>query len=125
MGWRCIQTKRLFVGTSGTNSIHSYDIATDGTLTSDRVVREFPNATVDGMQFDEHGRLWVARWMNGSVDVIDPDSGDLLTSYAMGGNGVTNVAWWGKSLYVTVSGRNSIERLDVGVGPADIVPKWG
>lgn len=117
--------KRLFVGTSGTNSIHSYDIAADGTLTNDRVVREFPNDTVDGMQFDEHGRLWVARWMNGSVDVVDPDSGDLLASYAMGGTGVTNVAWWGKSLYVTVSGRNSIERLDVGVGPADIVPRWG
>lgn len=63
--------------------------------------------------------------MGCSVDVIDPDSGDLLASYTMGGPGVTNVAWWGKSLYVTVSGRNSIERLDIGVGPADIVPKWG
>jgi gluconolactonase len=116
--------KRLFVGTSGTNTIHSYDIAADGALANDHVVHEFPNATVDGMQFDEHGRLWVARWMNGSVDVLDPDSGDLLASYAMGGSGVTNVAWWGNSLYATVSGRNSIERLDVGVGPADIVPKW-
>jgi len=56
--------KRLFLGTSGTNSIHSYDIAVDGTLTNNRIVHEFPNVSVDGMQFDENGRLWVARWMS-------------------------------------------------------------
>jgi len=116
--------KRLFLGTSGTNTIHCYDIADDGSLANDRIVREFPNSSVDGMQFDEHGRLWVARWLNGSVDVIDPETGELLASFAMGGTRVTNMAWWGKSLYVTVAGRNSIERLDVGVGPADIIPKW-
>ena len=55
--------------------------------------------------------------------MLDVDSGDLLASYPMGGDQVTNMCWWGTSLYVTVAGRNSIERLDVGVGPAEIVPK--
>ncbi len=117
--------KRFFLALSGKNSIFAYEFGADGELTNERLVREFPNATVDGMQFDEHGRLWAARWMNGTVDVVDPDSGELLASYAMGGDGVTNMAWWGTSLYVTVSGRNSIERLDVGVGPAEIVPRRG
>jgi YD repeat-containing protein len=117
--------KRFFLALSGKNSIFAYEFGAGGELTNERLVREFPNATVDGMQFDEHGRLWAARWMNGTVDVVDPDSGELLASYAMGGDGVTNMAWWGTSLYVTVSGRNSIERLDVGVGPADIVPRRG
>ena len=117
--------QRFFLALSGKNSIFGYEFGADGELTNERLVREFPNATVDGMQFDEHGRLWVARWMNGTVDVVDPDSGELLASYAMGGDGVTNMAWWGTSLYVTVSGRNSIERLDIGVGPAEIVPRRG
>ena len=76
--------KRFFVALSGENSIFAYEFGAGGELTNKRLVREFPNATVDGMQFDEHRRLWVARWMNGSVDVVDPDSGELLASYAMG-----------------------------------------
>jgi hypothetical protein len=35
---------------------------------------------------------------------------------------VTNLCWWGTSLYVTVAGQHSIHRLDVGVRSADIIP---
>lgn len=114
---------RFFLATSGTNSIIEYDLGEDGRLSNRRLVHEFPDLTVDGIQFDEYGRLWVARWLHGTVDVLDVESGDILVSYPMGGDGVTNLCWWEKSLYVTVAGRHSIERLDVGVGPAEIVPR--
>ncbi|MEE8362457.1 MAG: SMP-30/gluconolactonase/LRE family protein [Dehalococcoidia bacterium] len=114
--------RRLFVATSRTNSIVAFDLDGDGNASNQRLVHEFPNATVDGMQFDEHGRLWVARWLNGTVDVLDVETGELLRSYPMGGDRVTNLCWWEDSVYVTVAGRHSIERLDAGVRGAEIVP---
>ncbi len=115
--------KRFFISTSGTSAIRAYDFAEDGSLADERIVRQFPTPTVDGMQFDEYGRLWAARWLHGTIDVVDPESGELLASYPVGGDRVTNLAWWGQSLYVTVAVLNSIMRLDVGVGPADIIPR--
>ncbi len=114
--------RRLFLAESDTNRLLGYDINGDGTLTNKRTVRQFPNDTLDGMMFDEHGRLWIARWTNGTVDVVDVDSGDLLASYPAGGDQVTNLCWWEESIYVTVAGRNSIHRLDVGVRGAQIIP---
>ncbi len=115
--------KRFYLSTSGTNSIVAYDMAPDGSLSGTRVVHAFPDPTVDGMQFDEYGRLWAARWLHGTVDVVDSESGELLASYPMGGDRVTNLCWRGASLYVTVAGRHSIERLDAGVRGADIEPR--
>jgi gluconolactonase len=114
--------RRLFVATSRTNSIVAFDLDGDGNASNQRLVHEFPNATVDGMQFDEHGRLWVARWLNGTMDVLDIETGELVRSYPMGGDRVTNLCWWEDSVYVTVAGRHSIERLDAGVRGAEIVP---
>ena len=115
--------RRFFLATSGTNSILAYDITEDGNLTDQELIYQFPDPTVDGIQFDEYERLWIARWKHGSVDVLDVESRKLLRSYPMGGDGVTNMCWMGTSLYVTVAGRHSIERLDVGVRSANIVPK--
>jgi len=63
---------------------------------------------------DEHGRIWVARLENKIVDVLSA-LGKLLASYPAGGDQVTNLTWWGKSLYVSVAGPGAIYRLDVGV----------
>jgi hypothetical protein len=51
---------------------------------------------------------------NKTIDVLSPQ-GKLLASYPAGGDRVTNLAWWEKSLYVTVAGAGAIFRLDVGV----------
>lgn len=64
--------------------------------------------------FDEYGRLWVARWLNATVDVITLD-GKLVAEIPAGGSKVTNLGFWGKSVYVTVAEGHSIHRLDVGV----------
>jgi len=116
--------KQLFVALTHINSVVSYDLDSDGLLSNRQLVHEFHSPSVDGIQFDADGRLWVARWLEGTVDVIDPESGELLRSYRMGADRVTNLAFREGSVYVTVAGRNGIERLDVGVEGADIQPNW-
>jgi sugar lactone lactonase YvrE len=65
--------------------------------------------------FDEYDRLWVARWLNETVDVVTLD-GKLVAEIPAGGSKVTNLCFWRKSVYITVAERHSIHRLDVGVG---------
>jgi sugar lactone lactonase YvrE len=79
-----------------------------------KLLHQFETPTVDGLSVDEAGRIWVARLNNKTVDVLSP-TGKLLASYPAGGDRATNMAWWGKSLYVTVAGQHSIFRLDVGI----------
>jgi gluconolactonase len=106
--------RRLFVAESSTNRLLSYDLPPGGGTASHRqVVIQFETDTLDGMMFDEHGRLWIARWTNRTVDVASPD-GRLLRSYPAGGDQVTNLCWWETDLYVTVAGRHSIHRFAVG-----------
>jgi gluconolactonase len=114
--------KRLYVAESDTNRLLCWDLHPDGTLANKRVIMEFPTPTLDGIMFDEAGRLWIARWTNKTVDVVDVEKGVLLKSYPAGGDQVTNLCWWGTDLYVTVAGQHSIHRLPVGVRAAEIIP---
>jgi gluconolactonase len=107
--------KTLYVAETWTRSIVAFDLARDGTLSRQRLVHRFPTPTVDGLAVDEHGRIWVARLDNKSVDVLSP-AGQLLASYPVGNDRVTNLAWWDRSLYVTVAGKaGALYRLDVNV----------
>ncbi len=113
---------RLYIAVSRDNNVLAYDLQ-DGAVSNRRVAFDFDSPTVDGIAFDEHARLWVARFSNGTVDVLDVDRGELLASYAMGGTDVTNLCWWDTSLYVTVRSRHSIERLDLGIRGARFIPE--
>ena len=115
--------KNLYVAESGTNRLLCWELAPDGAISGKRTVIEFPTDTLDGIMFDEYGRLWIARWTNGTVDVVDVEKGELLKSYPAGGGQVTNLCWWGTDLYVTVAGQQSIHRMEVGVRGADITPR--
>ena len=112
--------RRLFLAETGTNSLLCYDIAPGGGLANERTVLGFTTPSVDGVAFDEHGRLWIARWVNGTVDVVDVDTGRLLASYPVGDR-ATNLCWRGESVYVTVAGLEAIVRLDAGVRGYDPV----
>jgi gluconolactonase len=105
--------KRLYVAESATNRLLAWDLAPDGTATNGRMVRQFPDETLDGMMFDEYGRLWIARWTHGTVDVVSQE-GELLGSIPTGGTQVTNLCWWGTQLHVTVAGSQAIVRFEVG-----------
>jgi len=113
--------KTLFVAESSPNRVVAYDLSPEGVGLDKRLVYQFPDETADGMMFDEYGRLWVCRWTHGTVDVITPD-GHLLGSIDAGGTQVTNLCWWGDQLYVTVAGRHSIHRFDVGCRGAQQTP---
>ena len=124
---------RFFVGEMKTNRLLEYKRLPDGTLDdkqitfefpykTDRTVFEFPNSSLSGFRFDEYDRLWISRFPGSTVAVVDVDKRELLASYDVGGDGVANVCFWDKSLYVCVSGRHSIHRLDVGVRGAPIIP---
>jgi gluconolactonase len=107
--------KSLYVAETWTRRVVVFELARDGTLSGQRLVYQFATPTVDGLAVDEHGRIWVARLDNKTVDVLAP-AGRLLASYPVGGDRVTNLAWYGKSLYVTVAGKaGAIYRLDVNV----------
>jgi len=88
-----------------------------------RTLYKFPDASVDGISFDEAGRLWVARLDDASLDVLSK-AGQLLRSYPVTSFGkVTNMAWWGHSLFVTSSVENVIRRFDLDFGDAPAIPK--
>ncbi len=62
---------------------------------------------------DEHGRISVARLDNKSVDVFSV-AAQVLASYPVGGDRVTNLAWHRKRLFVTAAGKvAAIYRLAV------------
>jgi sugar lactone lactonase YvrE len=109
--------KTLYVAETWTRSVVAFDLAPDGTLSRQRLLHRFATPTVDGLAVDEHGRIWVARLDNKTVDLLSP-AGKLLASYPGGGDRVTNLAWWDRSLYVTVAGARAIYRLDLDVGGA-------
>ncbi|MCJ7751570.1 MAG: SMP-30/gluconolactonase/LRE family protein, partial [Armatimonadetes bacterium] len=96
--------KRLYVAESDTNRLLCWDLQPDGSVTGKRTIIQFPTDTLDGIMFDEYGRLWIARWTNKTVDVVDVEKGELLKSYPVGGDQVTNLCWRDTSLYVTVAG---------------------
>jgi gluconolactonase len=107
--------KTLYVSETWTRSVVAFDLGKDGTLSKQRLVHQFRTPTVDGLAVDVHGRIWVARLDNKSVDVLSAE-GKLLASDPVGGDRVTNLAWHERSLYVTVAGKvGAIYRLDVNV----------
>jgi len=107
--------RQLIVAETMTNRILAFDFKSDGSLGPAAMLHQFPTRSVDGIMFDECDRLWVARWLNGTVDVITLD-GKFVASIPAGGTKVTNLCFWEKSVYVTVAGNHAIHRLDVGVG---------
>ncbi len=111
---------RLYVAETGTDRLLAYDLSPTGGLTNRRTAMQFDSPSLDGMCFDEHARLWIARWVNGTVDVVDVDAARVLASYPVGDR-VTNLCWGGASVYVTVAGTGQVVRLDAGVGGYDPV----
>ena len=106
--------KKLIVAKTMTNRILSFDLRADGSLGPAKTLYQFSNSSVDGIMFDEYDRLWAARWLKATVDVIRLD-GKLVAEIPAGGSKLMNVCFWRKSAYVTVAERHTVRRLDVGV----------
>jgi sugar lactone lactonase YvrE len=125
--------KHLCVAESRRFRLMIYDLAADGTVSNERVLIAFPEMDSngvrggpydpDGMIFDEFGRLYVAMWIGGIVNVIEVPSGKLLRQYDAGGLKATNCHFHEESLYVTVAAHEAVYRLDLGVRGFNYRPK--
>ncbi|MFT5523553.1 MAG: gluconolactonase [Pirellulaceae bacterium] len=117
--------ERLCVSESQAYRILSFDIQDDGTVDNPQVVIEFPPENVgsirggrfdpDGMVFDKAGRLYVAMWIGGVINVVDVKAGKLIRQYNAGGLKATNCHFHGDYLYVTVAAKEAVFRLKLGV----------
>jgi sugar lactone lactonase YvrE len=111
-----LDQKVLYLTDTWDRSVLAFDLSEDGTLSGRRVLHRFETPTVDGVDVDPAGRLWVARLQNKTVDVLSAE-GRLLASYPMDGDRVTNVSLRNGRLYVSVAGRSSIHVCQVGGKP--------
>ena len=103
---------KLYLAESGTNRLLSYSVDEEGLLSDKKIVMQFPTDTLDGISFDQFSNLWIARWTNGTIDVVDISSGSLTKSYKLGER-VTNMCWLNGYIYVTIAGNGTIVRIPV------------
>jgi gluconolactonase len=121
--------KQLCLAESELHRVLIYDLAPDGRVSNRRVLIDFlpkseGNVTgdvivPDGMIFDAAGRLYVATWTGGVINVVDVPSGRLLRQYDAGGKNATNVHFFGGYLYTTVAAKEAVFRLKLGVDGFD------
>ncbi|MBU4272436.1 MAG: SMP-30/gluconolactonase/LRE family protein [Planctomycetes bacterium] len=116
---------RLCLSESARYRVLIYDLQPDGGATHRRVLIDFPKKTEgnigggrfepDGMIFDSSGRLYVAMWTGGVINVVEVPSGKLLRQYDAGGRRATNCHFHGGYLYTTVAAKEAVFRLELGV----------
>jgi len=124
--------KHLCVDESARYRVNIYDLAPDGTTSRRRVLVDFPRKTEgelrggdfmpDGMIFDSAGRLYVAMWGGGVINVLELPSGRILRQYDAGGTLSTNCHFHGGYLYTTVASKEAVFRLKLGVQGFDYNP---
>ena len=118
--------KRLCVGESDRYRLLVFDLnAATGQVSNQRVLIDFPQETQgdilggkfapDGFVFDAVGRLYVAMWVGGVVNVVDVPSGAIVRQYNAGGAQATNCHFYGPYLYTTVAAKEAVFRLKLDV----------
>jgi gluconolactonase len=115
----------LLLGDGGTNAVYRFEIFAPGTLGRSTPFAQLPDtgaAFPDGMTLDGAGRLYVAHYGVGRVEVLDRD-GHLIRRYPAGLRLPSNVAFGGPGLgdlYVTGAasdeqGPGTLSRIHLGV----------
>jgi sugar lactone lactonase YvrE len=106
--------KTLYVGESETREIWAYRV--DGArLTMPRLVKKFPDHSLDGLRTDIDGRIYVARILKGTIEVLAPD-GKTVREIPLRASEPTNLAFGGpdgKTVYVTQRKGGFIETFRV------------
>ncbi|MDX1947250.1 MAG: SMP-30/gluconolactonase/LRE family protein [Pirellulaceae bacterium] len=99
--------KTLYVSDRGTQQLHRYKVAEDGSVSDDTVIYDFsPDRGIDGMRLDAHGNIWAAAGQDKTTGlfVISP-AGKLLLHKPMP-EFSTNLCFGGpdgKTLYFTAT----------------------
>lgn len=120
----------LYVADSLTQLIHAYRLNPDGSAGEHTVFAKLSGVDAagnpglpDGIAFDEDGYLYVAHWGMGHVAVLDP-AGQTVAELPIPGPNVTNLAFYGTTLYVSEGSIAGIFRLDVGVRGQPLYAEW-
>jgi gluconolactonase len=117
--------KHLCLAESELHRVLIYDRAADGGVSNRRVLIDFVQKSEgnltgdvivpDGMIFDAAGRLFVATWTGGVINVVEIPSGKLLRQYDAGGKQATNCHFYKGYLYTTVAAKKAVFRLKLGI----------
>lgn len=120
--------RQLCVAESSRYRVLIYDLI-DDRADNERVLIDFPLEDLgairggpfspDGMIFDEAGRLYIAMWTGGVVNVVDVSAGKILRQYNAGGSKATNCHFHDGYLYTTVAAKEAVFRLKLGVNGFD------
>ena len=120
--------QHLCVGESARYRVMLYDLS-NGQAVNERVLIDFPRQDEgnirgglydpDGMIVDEAGRLYVAMWVGGVINVVDVPTGKLLRQYDAGGLKATNCHFHDGYLYTTIAAKEAVFRLRLGVNRFD------
>ncbi len=106
--------KTLYVAESETREIWAYRV--DGAkLNAPRLVKKFPDFSLDGIRTDIDGRIYVARILKGTIEVLAPD-GKTVREIVLTAAEPTNLAFGGpdgKTVYVTQRKGGYIETFRV------------
>jgi len=104
----------LYVAESETRAIWAYRIE-GWKLAAPRLVKKFPDFSIDGLRTDIDGRIYVARILKGTIEVLAPD-GKAIRDIALTAREPTNLAFGGpdgKTVYVTQRKGGFIETFRV------------
>jgi signal peptidase len=106
--------KTLYVAESATNEIWAYRL--DGAaLAAPRLVKKFPDFEIDGLRTDMDGRIYVARILKGTIEILTP-GGTTIREIVLSAAEPTNLAFGGadgKTVYVTQRKGGYIETFRV------------
>ena len=106
--------RTLYVGESETREIWAYTL-NGAQLTAPRLLKKFPDFSLDGLRTDIDGRIYVARILKGTIAVLAPD-GTQLREIPLQAKEPTNLAFGGpdgKTVYVTQRKGGFIESFRV------------
>lgn len=106
--------KTLFFDESSTARLSAFDLTPDGGIANFHSVAQFLPEGLDGIHFDEYGRLWIAHFNARSVEVVT-QAGELLKSYDIGAKRVSNLVFHRGKLYVTSAENQCVYVYDVGL----------
>jgi len=116
--WLCVAESRR-------GRVLTYEVAEEGTVANKRILINFPKRDrgkilggdfqPGGMVFDALGRLYVAMYGGGVINVVSVPEGEIVRQYHAGGTGVTNCHFFGPFLYTSVASKEAVFRLRIGV----------
>ena len=112
LAWSADGSLFYFIDTTArTVTCYRYDV--DAGIVSDpEIIIRVPGELgyPDGMTIDEDGNLWIALWGGGAVSKWDPETGELLETYALPVQNVSSCCFGGKemdTLFITTASQGT------------------